>query len=333
MGESSRQLVGLLAEPARLQVVAALTLGARTAPDVVRATGLDPRTVAAALRRLESGGLVSMVDGEPRLAEDRFREAARAEAPPPTVEDHGAADPGTAAVLRNFLRGGRLVHIPAARAKRRTVLQHIAAVFEPGVRYPERQVDAMLRAWYEDYVSLRRYLVDEQLLAREGGEYWRAGGWVDVQAPDAQAEQPMRRERRVGAYGLCDDDRGNVLLVQLARGHNQGRWTLPGGGIDFGERPVEAVVREAREETGLDVEVVELLDVDTERLIVERHGQRIERNPLRILYRVSVVGGTLGVLESGGTTAAAAWVERSTLDERRLTPYSAAVLRSGRFSG
>jgi 8-oxo-dGTP pyrophosphatase MutT (NUDIX family) len=254
------------------------------------------------------------------------------------VEDYGVIDPGTAAVLRNFLRGGRLVHIPAARGKRRTVLQHIVALFEPGARYPERQVDAMLRAWYEDYVSLRRYLVDEQLLAREGGEYWRAGGWVDVQlpdvqAPDVRADQPMRRERRVGAYGLCDDDRGNVLLVQLARGQNQGRWTLPGGGIDFGEPPVDAVVREAREETGLDVEVVELLDVDTERLVVERHGQRIERNPLRILYRVRAVGGTLGVLESGGTTAAVAWAARSTLDEWRLTPYSAAVLRSIRYSG
>jgi len=47
------------------------------------------------------------------------------------------------------------------------------------VRYPERQVNAMLRAWYPDYAALRRYLVDEHLLAREAGEYWRAGGWAD----------------------------------------------------------------------------------------------------------------------------------------------------------
>jgi len=179
MADTSRQLVGLLAEPGRLRVVAALALGARSLTEVVRATGLDPRAAAAALRRLESGGLVSSMDGELRLDESRFAAAARAEAPPRQVEDHGVTDPATAAVLRSFLRDGRLVQIPAAHGKRRTVLQHIAAVFEPGVRYPERQVNAMLRAWYPDYAALRRYLVDEHLLAREAGEYWRVGGWVD----------------------------------------------------------------------------------------------------------------------------------------------------------
>ena len=179
MADTSRQLVGLLAEPDRLRVVAALALGAHSLTEVVRATGLDPRAAAAALRRLESGGLVSSMDGELRLDEGRFAAAARAEAPPRQVEDHGVTDPATAAVLRSFLRDGRLVQIPAAHGKRRTVLQHIAAVFEQGVRYPERQVNAMLRAWYPDHAALRRYLVDEHLLAREPGEYWRVGGWED----------------------------------------------------------------------------------------------------------------------------------------------------------
>jgi hypothetical protein len=58
------------------------------------------------------------------------------------------------------------------------VLEHIAALFEPGVRYPEREVDAILRAWHPDHAALRRYLVDEQLLARDAGEYWRIGGPV-----------------------------------------------------------------------------------------------------------------------------------------------------------
>ena len=49
--------MGLLAETARLRVVAALALGARTVGDVVRATGLDAKEVAAALRRLQNGGL------------------------------------------------------------------------------------------------------------------------------------------------------------------------------------------------------------------------------------------------------------------------------------
>ncbi|MCA1825252.1 MAG: DUF2087 domain-containing protein [Frankia sp.] len=59
-------------------------------------------------------------------------------------------------MLRNFVRDGRLVTIPARQAKRRVVLDHIARVFEPGVRYPEREVNAILRAFHPDYAGSRR---------------------------------------------------------------------------------------------------------------------------------------------------------------------------------
>src|SRR5262249_19084692 len=68
----------------------------------------------------------------------------------------------------------------AARGKRRVILDHIAACFEPGIKYPERAVDAILRAWHDDYVSLRRYLIDEELMDRDQGVYWRTGGPVDI---------------------------------------------------------------------------------------------------------------------------------------------------------
>jgi hypothetical protein len=84
-------------------------------------------------------------------------------------------------VLRAFLRDGRLVSIPARVAKRRIVLEYIVTVFEPGVRIPEPEVDAALRSFYEeDHVSLRRYLVDAGLMARDHGRYWRTGGYVEV---------------------------------------------------------------------------------------------------------------------------------------------------------
>ena len=53
-------------------------------------------------------------------------------------------------------------------------------VFEPGVRYPEREVNALLAVWHADVAALRRYLVDEGFLTREAGVYWRSGGRVDV---------------------------------------------------------------------------------------------------------------------------------------------------------
>ena len=89
-----------------------------------------------------------------------------------------SADAARAAVLRAFIVDAQLVSIPAARGKRRVVLEHIVSGFEPGVRYPEREIDAVLRVWHPDHAALRRHLVDEDLMARDHGIYWRIGGPV-----------------------------------------------------------------------------------------------------------------------------------------------------------
>ena len=175
------ELLGLLAEPERLAVVAAVVLGADTIADAARVAGVAPRAAYRALRRLEGGGLVLLDESGAVLFEpQRLKDVVRAATPPEPVEDLGPVAPAEAAVLRAFLSGGRLTGIPAARAKRLVVLDHVARVFEPGVRYPEREVNALLRAFHPDVAALRRYLVDEELLSRESGEYWRTGGTVDV---------------------------------------------------------------------------------------------------------------------------------------------------------
>jgi hypothetical protein len=84
------------------------------------------------------------------------------------------------AVLQTFITDGRLTSIPVPRAKRRIVLEHLVRVFEPGLRYPEREVNALLAVWHPDTAALRRYLVDEGMLSRDAGVYWRSGGTVEV---------------------------------------------------------------------------------------------------------------------------------------------------------
>jgi hypothetical protein len=161
-------------------VVAALALGAGTIEEVAEASGLSLKDVALAARRLARAGLVHRDGHALALHAERFGEAARSAAalapPVPAL----SADPAEDAVLRTFLRDGRLVSIPAQHSKRRVVLAHLVHVFEPGVRYPEREVNALLAAWHPDVAALRRYLVDEALLTREAGLYWRSGGYVDV---------------------------------------------------------------------------------------------------------------------------------------------------------
>jgi hypothetical protein len=58
------------------------------------------------------------------------------------------------------------------------VLQRLALEFEPGVRYPEAEVDRILGRFHDDHATLRQALVDEGLLDRAHGTYWRAGGRV-----------------------------------------------------------------------------------------------------------------------------------------------------------
>ena len=82
-------------------------------------------------------------------------------------------------VLSAFLdRDGRLLRLPARRGKRLVVLEHLVQLFEPGVRYPETEVNALLRAFDDDVALLRRALVDEGFLSRAEGLYWRTGGRV-----------------------------------------------------------------------------------------------------------------------------------------------------------
>lgn len=80
--------------------------------------------------------------------------------------------------MRAFVRNGRLSAIPARAGKRRVILEELAQLFEPGWRYTEDEVNDVLREWHPDVAALRRYLVDEQLMDRAAGEYWRCGGDV-----------------------------------------------------------------------------------------------------------------------------------------------------------
>ena len=173
-------IVGLLADPDRRAVIAALVLGATTVDAVTSATGLDQAAVGKALARLVSAGLVLSKGGGLHLLSEAFAAASRAAheaAPRPTLGDD-SLPPDKAKLLRSFVVDGRLTQIPANRSKRLVVLDRLAQVFDVGVRYPEAEVNALLRAFHPDVAALRRYLVDEGYLDRDKGEYWRSGGTV-----------------------------------------------------------------------------------------------------------------------------------------------------------
>jgi len=123
-----------------------------------------------------------------------------------------------------------------------------------------------------------------------------------------------RQVTRVAAYALCLDDAGRILLTRLSPGEiKPGQWTLPGGGIDFGEAPAVAVLRELTEETGLTGEVLSLAEVESwvrRGAVAAYPGDDFQA--IQIIYRVRITGGSLRD-EVDGSTDAAAWFTRAEL--------------------
>jgi hypothetical protein len=166
-------------DPDRLAIAGLLALRPHTAGELAAQTGLRERDVLDALGPFVQGGVVERAGDAYRLRPETLR--ALAQDLPQAAPDQRVLFGMTAeeqGVLTRFFRGSRLVEIPAGRAKRRVVLERIALEFEPGVRYPETEVNERLAAWHPDHAALRRHLVDEGFLDRVAGEYWRAGGRV-----------------------------------------------------------------------------------------------------------------------------------------------------------
>ncbi|WP_067496070.1 NUDIX domain-containing protein [Actinoplanes sp. TFC3] len=127
--------------------------------------------------------------------------------------------------------------------------------------------------------------------------------------------------RRIGAYGLCRDSDGRVLLARnSALSAFPGMWTLPGGGVEQGEDPGDAVVREAQEETGLRVRITALHSVTAD--VFRLPGTDTWEHTDRIIYNIDVLGGDLRD-ELVGTTDRVAWVHPGGLE---LMPFTAGVL-------
>lgn len=191
------QLIRLFTDENRARAFAAVALGADTPAKVGERAGLSPKDAAVALRRLQDEDVISTGDDGLSVAYGYFRERVRQERVARDgregAENHGSGDRGfkghgseghgsvderTEAVLRTFVRDGRLVRLPAQWQRKVVVIRHIAErTFEPGVEYPERAVNEKLQVWCEDapvdHVTLRRYLVDLGHLRRQFGFYWR----------------------------------------------------------------------------------------------------------------------------------------------------------------
>jgi hypothetical protein len=183
MAETPDEILRALADPERLAILGVLARRDAGSASLSEILEFPVKRVRSHLNRLTSTGIVRLQPDRRtyRLDPETLRWAAEQVGPARVAGMAlGAASEDEEAVLRTFFRNGRLAEIPTKRAKRVIVLQRVALEFEAGRRYDEKEVNAVVGRFFNDYAALRRYLVDEGFLDRDHGEYWRSGGRVDV---------------------------------------------------------------------------------------------------------------------------------------------------------
>jgi 8-oxo-dGTP diphosphatase len=129
--------------------------------------------------------------------------------------------------------------------------------------------------------------------------------------PDARRK--LRPWTRVAAYALATDTVGRILLVRVAPGYPaSGHWTLPGGGLNFGEDPRDGAIRELAEETGLAARIGALEFVSSITGPARPENGYGPWHGIRIVYRVEITGGELRD-EKDESTDAAGWFSREQI--------------------
>lgn len=137
---------------------------------------------------------------------------------------------------------------------------------------------------------------------------------------EALADHQHARHQRLAAYALIRRP-GEVLLTRISGlGHRPGAWTLPGGGIEHGERPALGLAREVAEECGVACTVGALLDVHDVHLVgTAPSGRTQDYHGVHLIFAGTVPDDAEPrVVEQGGTTDAVAWVPVADIADGRV---------------
>ncbi|MDD2734908.1 MAG: metalloregulator ArsR/SmtB family transcription factor [Desulfuromonadaceae bacterium] len=178
--EQSIAIMKALADQSRLAIINSLLERSQYVEEIAKRHGLAPSTVSFHLRKLEQAGLVSsrkeqyyvVIQANNAIFDTTLREIVSAPTVGRELQD-GRMEEYRRKVLETFFRHGMLEKLPTQHKKRLIVLEQFAVRFEPERRYSEQEVTGLIMPLFDDYCTIRRRLVDEGLIRREGAEYWR----------------------------------------------------------------------------------------------------------------------------------------------------------------
>jgi hypothetical protein len=169
----------VMANEQRLKIAVALMTTPAYASDLAKQFGLKDAAVLEHLAALRSLNLVvarthnqqTVYTFDHKALYALNRTVLSREGQPTPVDNLASEEDRRA--LRPFFDGERLVTFPENPKKFKLLLTWLITQFDEGVRYTEKQVNEIITRYYDDYATLRRGLIDEQLMERDHGVYWR----------------------------------------------------------------------------------------------------------------------------------------------------------------
>jgi hypothetical protein len=177
--EARAALFKALGHPVRLLIVNLIDTKPRHGEELATILSLNPATISHHLAKLTDVGLLRSRKDQYyhtySMVEEVFDKMLGdiVLLPQPDLIAHVKEDAYRTKVLRTFFKRGRLVSIPAQLKKRQIILEKLAEEFEPERNYTEHEVNQVLLEFHEDVASLRRGLVSNRFMTREGGVYCR----------------------------------------------------------------------------------------------------------------------------------------------------------------
>ena len=178
--EQSLAIMKALADKSRLAIIKSLLERSQYVEELAKRHALAPSTVSFHLRKLDQAGLVSsrkeqyyvVISANDAIFDTTLRDIVSATPVAKELQD-SRIEEYRRKVLDSFFRHGRLEKLPAQHKKRLIVLEQFALRFEAGQHYSEQEVTGLIMPLFDDYCTIRRLLVDEGLIQRDGSTYWR----------------------------------------------------------------------------------------------------------------------------------------------------------------
>ncbi|MBQ7359746.1 MAG: metalloregulator ArsR/SmtB family transcription factor [Lachnospiraceae bacterium] len=173
------KLFKCLADKSRLQILKSLVQEEMYVERLAERLGLTPATISFHLKKLEDAGAVTSRKEQYYTIYSLRQEVFMTNIIDIIKEESEVIDEQKQReeeyrnkVIKTFFEYGKLKAIPAQRKKQRICLEEISKSFEAGRKYEEKEVNEIIKTFNDDFCTIRRDMISEHIMEREGSTYW-----------------------------------------------------------------------------------------------------------------------------------------------------------------